>query len=88
MIEEKVTTSCACIEVHYNPKQNEDGTARDRWTCKLCGSEYVPLPIVHTLVEQVEVLEEENQLQEVYIKSLEDEMEDLDDLLDEYRDNE
>lgn len=77
--------ACACMEVQYNPKHNDDGTARDRWTCKLCGTEYVKIIHLENVVEQVEMLTEENQMQEIYIHNLEDEMEDLDEMLDGYR---
>ena len=79
--------TCACLDVQYNPKQNEDGTARDRWTCKLCGSEFVQIAHLENTMEQVELLLEENHLQNTYINSLESEMEDLDDMLDYYREN-
>jgi len=79
--------ACACLEVQYNPKQNEDGTARDRWTCKACGTEYVNIKYLENTVEQVDMLTEENEMQATYIESLESEMEDLDDMLDSYREN-
>ena len=76
---------CACMEVHYNPKYNDDGTARDRWTCKQCGEEYVNVKHLENAVEQVEMLMEETHVQGVYIENLEEEMEDLDEMLDQYR---
>ena len=79
--------ACACLEVQYNPKQNEDGTARDRWTCKLCGSEFVKIKFLEHALEQAELLDEECKMQATYIESLESEMEDLDDMLDSYREN-
>ena len=80
--------ACACLEVHYNPKHDEEsGLSRDRWTCKLCGTEYVKITFFENAVEQVEMLSEENQLQATYIDALEQEMEDLDELLDDYRED-
>ena len=80
--------ACACMDVQYNPKFNEDGLARDRWTCKLCGMEYVKMPIFEGLAESLEFATEEMEAQATYIDSLEQEMEDLDDMLDDYRNRE
>ena len=59
--------ACACMDVQYNPKHYENGTSRDRWTCKLCGMEYVKMVAFEDVAEE--------------------EMQDLDELLDDYRED-
>lgn len=34
--------ACACIVVRYNPRDNGDGTLSSRWSCDLCGREFIP----------------------------------------------
>ena len=81
--------SCACLQVEYLPETDEEtGLNRDRWKCKLCGSEFARKVILDNFVEQTQLLQEENEMQENYIRSLEGEMEDLDEMLDQYRDME
>lgn len=78
--------ACACLNVEYMPEVDEEtGLGRDRWKCKLCGSEFAKKIVLDNFVEQVQLLQEENEMQEEYIRSLEGEMEDLDALLDQYR---
>lgn len=79
--------ACACMDVQYNPKHNEDGTARDRWTCKLCGTEYVKMAVFADVAEALDSAVDELEHQAAYINSLEQEMEDLDELLDDYRED-
>lgn len=80
--------ACACMDVQYNPKHNEeDGTARDRWTCKLCGMEYVKMAVFADVAEALDSAVDELEHQAAYINSLEQEMEDLDELLDDYRED-
>jgi len=33
-------TSCACLNVSYNPEHG-DRLVKDRWTCELCGIEFI-----------------------------------------------
>ena len=79
--------ACACMDVQYNPKHYENGTSRDRWTCKLCGMEYVKMVAFEDVAEALDNAVEELEHQAAYINSLEQEMEDLDELLDDYRED-
>ncbi len=37
-------TCCACLEVRFDPIQNIDGTASERWRCTTSGCEFVRRP--------------------------------------------
>lgn len=32
--------ACACLNVNYKPFDNGDGSMRERWLCRDCGSEF------------------------------------------------
>lgn len=44
---------CSCLKVSYSPEECGGGKLRERWTCDLCGSEYIKRAIHDYQIERL-----------------------------------
>ena len=61
---------CTCLNVEYDPEHIEGGMMRDRWKCKLCGSEFKSKFCIESIQARLDRAEKENAELKVRIKRM------------------